>query len=82
MTRRPSGFDLFFLALTFSVTAFPGAAETSTLEEESEGNPFMHFTEVDQFVRYRMKIHDQIRNSPYSAQSENSLKQELDKLES
>ncbi len=40
--------------------------KTSTLGEEIEGNPFMHFTEVDQFVRYRMKIHDQVRNSPYA----------------
>ena len=56
--------------------------KSSTLKEEIEGNPFMHFTEVDQFVRYRMKVHDQIRNSPYDAQDENDLKQELDKLES
>ena len=41
--------------------------KTSTLGEEIEGNPFMHFTEVDQFVRYRMKVHDRIRNSPYAA---------------
>ncbi len=42
---------------------------SSTLQEEVLGNPFMHFTEVDQFVRYRMKVHDQVRNSPYAAQS-------------
>jgi len=42
----------------------------------------MHFTEVDQFVRYRMKVHDKIRNSPYAAQSENTLKEELEKTES
>ena len=41
--------------------------ETSTIGEELEGNPFLHFTEVDRFVRYRMKVHDQIRNSPYTA---------------
>jgi len=56
--------------------------KSSTIKEEIKGNPFMHFTEVDQFVRYRMKTHDQIRNSPYSAQSKNNLKEELDKLES
>ena len=54
--------------------------KTSTLEEEIDGNPFMHFTEVDHFVRYRMKIHDQIRNSPYASQSEEALKQELENL--
>ena len=40
----------------------------------------MHFTEVDQFVRYRMKIHDQIRNSPYASQNADDLKEELNKL--
>jgi len=28
-----------------------------------------------------MKTHDQIRNSPYSAQSEKDLKEELNKLD-
>ena len=51
--------------------------KTSTLGEEIEGNPFMHFTEVDQFVRYRMKVHDQIRNSPYAAVK----KEELESLD-
>lgn len=68
-----------------SIVIHPGhnysVQKTSTLGEEVEGNPFMHFTEVDQFVRYRMKVHDQIRNSPYSAQNEKKLKEELRKLE-
>ncbi len=51
---------------------------SSTLKEEIAGNPFMHFTDVDQFVRYRMKLHDKIRNSPYSSQSEQELNQQLD----
>ncbi len=54
-----------------SIVIYPGhhyaEQATSTLADELEGNPFMHFTEVDQFVRYRMKIHDRIRNSPYTA---------------
>lgn len=53
---------------------------SSTIREEIDGNPFMHFTEVDRFVRYRMKIHDKIRSSPYSAQKENDLKLALDNL--
>lgn len=57
------------------------AQKSSTLKEEIEGNPFMHFTEVDQFVRYRMKIHDQIRNSPYAAQDSKDLKKQLENLE-
>ncbi|MFK7816270.1 MAG: MBL fold metallo-hydrolase [Gammaproteobacteria bacterium] len=55
--------------------------KSSTLKEEFEGNPFMHFTEIDQFVRYRMKVHDQIRNSPYASQSNTDLNIQLEKLE-
>ncbi|MCZ6566665.1 MAG: MBL fold metallo-hydrolase [Gammaproteobacteria bacterium] len=64
--------------LPASIVIHPGhhyaVQKTSTLGEELEGNPFMHFTEVDKFVRYRMKIHDQVRNSPYSAVKKESLK--------
>lgn len=38
---------------------------TSTLAEQAEGNPFMHFQDPSGFVHYRMHEHDQIRNSPY-----------------
>ncbi|WP_026287688.1 MBL fold metallo-hydrolase [Thioalkalivibrio sp. ALJ24] len=37
----------------------------STLAEEEEGNPFMHFEAVDDFVHYRMHEHDRIRSQPY-----------------
>lgn len=37
----------------------------STLEEQARCNPFMHFHEVDDFVRYRMVEHDRIRHTPY-----------------
>ena len=57
--------------LPASIVIHPGhhyaVQKTSTLREEFKGNPFMHFTEVDQFVHYRMKVHDQVRNSPYRA---------------
>lgn len=66
-----------------SIVIHPGhnysVQKTSTLGEEVAGNPFMHFTEVDQFIRYRMKTHDQIRNSPYSAQSQDALREQLAK---
>ena len=72
--------------LSTDIVIHPGhnyAVQTSsTLKEEIEGNPFMHFTEVDQFVRYRMKVHDKIRNSPYAPQKEVDLKKDLNKLES
>lgn len=38
---------------------------SSTLEEQIEGNPFMHFDDVDRFTRYRMLYHDQHRHAPY-----------------
>jgi len=38
----------------------------SSLKEEINGNPFMHFNNVDRFIDYRMTLHDKIRNSPYS----------------
>ncbi len=38
----------------------------SSLKEEVNGNPFMHFDNVDRFIDYRMTVHDKIRHSPYS----------------
>jgi glyoxylase-like metal-dependent hydrolase (beta-lactamase superfamily II) len=38
---------------------------TSTLEEQLEGNPFMHFDSRERFVHYRMHYHDRHRDSPY-----------------
>ncbi len=37
----------------------------STLEEQCEGNPFLHFDSRDEFVEYRMHTHDRIRHTPY-----------------
>ena len=37
----------------------------STMAEQVEGNPFLHFHDRAAFVEYRMHRHDQIRNSPY-----------------
>ncbi len=41
--------------------------ETSTMEEQIEGNPFLHFDDEDAFVHYRMHEHDRTRSSPYRA---------------
>lgn len=66
--------------LPASIVIHPGhhyaVKKTSTFGEELQGNPFMHFTEIDQFVRYRMKIHDRVRHSPYAA----VRKEELESL--
>ena len=45
------------------------AHTTSTLDVQQEGNPFMHFDNKDDFVRYRMQVHDSIRDTPYAAVS-------------
>ena len=40
-------------------------SKTSTLKEQIDGNPFLHFSESNDFVEYRMHTHDKIRNTPY-----------------
>ncbi len=42
---------------------------TSTIQAQKEGNPFLHFDEKEDFVKYRMHVHDKIRDIPYSAVS-------------
>jgi hydroxyacylglutathione hydrolase len=42
---------------------------TSTLETQCQGNPFLHFDEPEDFVKYRMHVHDRIRETPYEAVS-------------
>ncbi len=48
---------------------YPGhsysTALSSTLGEECLGNPFLQLTDVEEFVHYRMVLHDQIRSAPY-----------------
>jgi len=38
---------------------------TSTLAEQKDGNPFLHFEDLGRFVRYRMHYHDGHRQEPY-----------------
>ena len=38
---------------------------TVTMEEQVEGNPFMHFDNSADFTHYRMHYHDRHRDSPY-----------------
>jgi glyoxylase-like metal-dependent hydrolase (beta-lactamase superfamily II) len=37
----------------------------STMQEQLEGNPFMHFDDIQAFVHYRMHEHDRHRHTPY-----------------
>ena len=48
---------------------------TSTLQEQAEGNPFMHFDSAAEFTRYRMQIHDRIRETPYGPVSRDAARQ-------
>ncbi len=41
---------------------------TSSMGEQCEGNPFMHFDKRDEFVEYRMHLHDKVREEPYHAE--------------
>jgi glyoxylase-like metal-dependent hydrolase (beta-lactamase superfamily II) len=45
------------------------AHPTSTMEAQCEGNPFLHFDNPDDFIEYRMHVHDRIRHTPYEAVS-------------
>ncbi len=55
--------------LSENTTILPGhnyaEKETSTMQEQVSGNPFLHFDEVSRFVTYRMHYHDGHRDSPY-----------------
>jgi hydroxyacylglutathione hydrolase len=42
---------------------------TSTMESQCHGNPFLHFDHQEEFVKYRMQVHDKIRHTPYHAVS-------------
>jgi glyoxylase-like metal-dependent hydrolase (beta-lactamase superfamily II) len=46
---------------------------TSTIDEQREGNPFMLFDNLPDFIRYRMHDHDKVRESPYAAVSRDAL---------
>jgi len=37
---------------------------TSTMHEQCEGNPFLHFDNAEDFVEYRQHTHDKIRTYP------------------
>jgi glyoxylase-like metal-dependent hydrolase (beta-lactamase superfamily II) len=41
------------------------AKPRSTLGEQKQGNPFLHFEDPGRFVRYRMHYHDKHRDAPY-----------------
>lgn len=48
---------------------------TSSMAEQIKGNPFLHFDNKYDFIKYRMKIHDQIRTDPYVAISTEDMEE-------
>lgn len=48
--------------------------ETTTLADQLEGNPFMHFEQQNEFINYRMHVHDKVRDEPYAPVSEQQLR--------
>ena len=38
---------------------------SSTMTVQLEGNPFLHWDTEEGFIRYRMEIHDRVRDTPY-----------------
>ncbi|MCB1755991.1 MAG: MBL fold metallo-hydrolase [Gammaproteobacteria bacterium] len=50
-----------------------GDRPTSSMALQREGNPFLHWKDVDSFVRYRMEIHDKVRDTPYGPVSPEEL---------
>ena len=50
---------------------------TSTMGEQCDGNPFMHFANQDDFSHYRMHVHDRIRDTPYEAVGVNEAQKSI-----
>ena len=48
---------------------------TATMQEQSEGNPFMHFEELPAFKQYRLFDHGKVRSQPYTAISAAEIQQ-------
>jgi len=46
----------------------------SSLSEEVEGNPFMHFEDESEFAEYRMHVHDKTRDEPYGPVTHEQLR--------
>jgi len=55
------------------------AEPTSTMEAQCEGNPFLHFDRQEDFVEYRMQVHDRIRHTPYEAVSKTEAIKSMDR---
>lgn len=50
---------------------------TSTMQEQCEGNPFLHFDNKYDFIKYRVQVHDKTRHDPYDPMSVEETQQVL-----
>ena len=48
--------------------------KTCTFGEQVEGNPFLHYDDEDQFINYRMDVHDRTRDEPYASLNKQKLR--------
>ena len=55
------------------------AHPTTTMETQCQGNPFLHFDNPDDFIEYRMRVHDRIRHTPYEAVSKEEALKSIDR---
>ena len=47
--------------------------QVASVDEQIEGNPFLHFDECSDFVNYRMHTHDKTRDTPYGPVKKHEL---------
>lgn len=48
---------------------------SSTMDVQLQGNPFLHWDTEEGFIRYRMDVHDKIRDTPYGPVTREELAQ-------
>ncbi len=52
---------------------------TATMASQYQGNPFLHFDTPEDFVEYRMRVHDRIRQTPYESVSKEEALKTIDR---
>ena len=51
-----------------------GDSKTTSMQQQAEGNPFMHFDNSEHFRQYRMHDHGKLRSQPYHPVSPEAIK--------
>jgi hydroxyacylglutathione hydrolase len=67
--------------LSGSTVIHPGhnyaVTPTTTMEDQIQGNPFMHFDSRNDFIEFRMHAHSRCRSTPYHAVSRDQAERML-----